>query len=259
MSGSLRLKQVWYPSSSLHLTNTLAQSILRQGGYPYENVASGKISYNDTCFYRRYLLSDALTLTAHIGDLRLVSVSTVQHIDDNMTLDQDFLPQSYFTLTQKKRETAFTEDVMLRGLALDGRYGWLTGVYGFYRHQRMEAPVTFKDYGITRLIELHRNQANPYFPIRWDERQFPLDSRFTLPSGAPPSITNLSMNTAIGNSRQGCVLTTSGWLSIITAGAIPPIQSTTIRAGVCRCPPMPLHITISPSTLTRADASHPIT
>lgn len=183
LSGNLRLKQVWYPSSSLHLTNTLAQSILRQGGYPYENVASGKISYNDTCFYRRYLLSDALTLTAHIGDLRLVSVSTVQHIDDNMTLDQDFLPQSYFTLTQKKRETAFTEDVMLRGLALDGRYGWLTGVYGFYRHQRMEAPVTFKDYGITRLIELHRNQANPYFPIRWDERQFPLDSRFTLPSG----------------------------------------------------------------------------
>ena len=182
VSGSLRLKQVWYPSSSLHVTNTLAQSMLRQGGYPYENVQSGKISYNDTCFYRRYLLSDALTLTAHLGDMRLVSVSTVQHIDDNMTLDQDFLPQSYFTLTQKKRETAVTQDLMLRGTALDSRYGWLAGAYGFYRRQRMEAPVTFKDYGITQLIERHRNQANPYFPIRWDEREFPLDSRFTLPS-----------------------------------------------------------------------------
>lgn len=182
INGSLRLKQVWHPGRGLHITNTLYQSMLRQGGYPYENVATGEINYNDTCFYKRYFLSDALTVTANIGDMKLVSVSTVQHLDDHMCLDQDFLPQSYFTLTQKKRETAVTEDVMLRGTALDSRYGWLAGAYGFYRHLDMQAPVTFKDYGITHLIEKNRNSINPYFPIRWDDREFPLHSVFTLPS-----------------------------------------------------------------------------
>lgn len=182
ISGSLRLKQVWYPSDRLHITNTLAQSILRQGGYPYENVATGEINYNDTCFYKRYFLSDALTLTANPGNMKLVSVSTVQYLDDHMCLDQDFLPQSYFTLTQKKQELAVTEDIMLRGTALDSRYGWLVGAYGFYRHLDMQAPVTFKDYGIIQLIERNRNNVNPYFPIRWNDREFPLNSVFTIPS-----------------------------------------------------------------------------
>lgn len=182
VNGQLRIKLVWSPKRDLHISNTFAQSLLRQGGYPYENVASGKIAYNDTCFYKRFLLSDALTVTKDFGEVKMVSVTTTQHIDDNMTLDQDFLPQSYFTLTQKKKETALTEDIMFRGSASDGLYRWLAGVYGFYRHLDMTAPVTFKDYGIIHLIEEHRNNANPYYPIRWDEREFPLNSYFKLPS-----------------------------------------------------------------------------
>lgn len=182
VNGQLRIKLVWSPGRDFHISNTLSQSFLRQGGYPYENVESGRIAYNDTCFYKRYLLTDALTLTKQLGGVKLVSVSTVQHINDNMTLDQDFLPQSYFTLTQKKKELAFTEDIMFRGTAADGAYSWLAGAYGFHRNLHMNAPVTFKDYGITHLIEMNRNKVNPYYPIRWDEREFPLNSRFDLPS-----------------------------------------------------------------------------
>ncbi|MDE6009902.1 MAG: TonB-dependent receptor [Muribaculaceae bacterium] len=182
VNGHLRIKTVWSPLAGLNISNTLSQSLLRQGGYPYENVQSGKIDYNDTCFYKRYLLTDALTLSTNLGNVKLVSVTSVQQIDDNMTLDQDFLPQSYFTLTQKKQETAFTEDLMFRGWTADNRYQWLLGAYGFYRHLHMTAPVTFKEYGISHLIENNRNKVNPYFPIRWDEDEFPLNSDFTMPS-----------------------------------------------------------------------------
>ena len=182
VNGSVRIKLVWRPLTDLHISNTFSQSILRQGGYPYENVASGQINYNDTCFYKRHLLTDALTPSYDFNDMKLMSVTSIQHIDDNMTLDQDFLPQSYFTLTQKKRETSFTEDIMLRGHAAEGKYTWLSGVYGFYRHMHMTAPVTFKDYGITQLIESNRNNINPYYPIRWDKREFPLNSDFTIPT-----------------------------------------------------------------------------
>ncbi|MDE5773208.1 MAG: TonB-dependent receptor [Muribaculaceae bacterium] len=182
-SGSLRLRFHWQPSSSVTVTNVLSSSILRQGGYPYEYVGTGRIEYNDTCFYRRFLLTDGLTVRARIAGMELLSVTSLQHINDNMTLDQDFLPDPYFTLTQRKHETAVTEDIMLRGRQWDGRYKWLAGLYAFYRHQRMEAPVTFKEVGISRLIEYHRNKVNPYYPIRWNDDSFVLNSDFRSPNG----------------------------------------------------------------------------
>lgn len=45
----------------------------------------------------------------------------------------------------------------------------------------MEAPVLFKEYGIKTLIEDKRNDANPYYPIKWDEDRFLLGSRFVMP------------------------------------------------------------------------------
>ncbi|MDE6243049.1 MAG: TonB-dependent receptor, partial [Muribaculaceae bacterium] len=45
----------------------------------------------------------------------------------------------------------------------------------------MGAPVTFKDTGISQLIEEHRNEANPLFPIRWNDREFVLASKFINP------------------------------------------------------------------------------
>ena len=46
----------------------------------------------------------------------------------------------------------------------------------------MNAPVTFKDYGIEQLIEKNRNEAIPDYPIAWDTREFLLSSRFTIPN-----------------------------------------------------------------------------
>ena len=179
-SGALRIRYEWRTRSGLRLSNVLSASILRQGGYPYAYLPTGKIAYNDTCFYRRFLLTDGLTLAWRTGNVDFLSVTSLQHIDDNMTLDQDFLPESYFTLTQKKRETSVTEDIMARGRS--GKYRWLAGVFAFYRDLHMQAPVTFKDEGIRSLIESHRNEVNHRYPIRWDSRSFPLNSDFTMPS-----------------------------------------------------------------------------
>ena len=179
--GTGRLKLVWQPSSSLMLSNTLSASISRQGGYPYEWVETGQIAYNDTCFYRRTSILDGLTITKHFDSWSLSSITSYQYIDDNMTLDQDFTPLPYFTLTQARREHAVTQDVVARGD--DSRaYKWLVGAFGFFRRYKMDAPVTFKDTGIARLIEDHINSVNPYYPVEWNERSFILGSRFTNPT-----------------------------------------------------------------------------
>ena len=179
--GTGRLKLVWQPSSSLMLSNTLSASISRQGGYPYEWVETGQIAYDDTCFYRRTSIMDGLTITKHFDHWSLSSITSYQYLDDNMTLDNDFTPLPYFTLTQARREHAVTQDVVARGD--DSRaYKWLVGAFGFYRRYKMDAPVTFKDTGIARLIEDHINSVNPYYPVVWNERSFVLGSRFTNPT-----------------------------------------------------------------------------
>lgn len=179
--GTGRLKLVWQPSSSLMLSNTLSASISRQGGYPYEWVETGQIAYNDTCFYRRTSIMDGLTITKRFDSWSLSSITSYQYIDDNMTLDQDFTPLPYFTLTQARREHAVTQDVVARGHN-SRAYKWLVGAFGFYRRYKMDAPVTFKDTGIARLIEDHINSVNPYYPVVWNERNFVLGSRFTNPT-----------------------------------------------------------------------------
>lgn len=182
IGGGLRWKTQLRLSKSVFLQNVLASSLLRQGGYPYEFIETGEINYNDTCFYRRFTINDGLTLNYRASEFTLTSVTAVQHIDDNMTLDQDFLPLPYFTLTQKQKETSFTEDILFKGSKREGAYQWLGGFFGFYKGLNMYAPVTFKDTGISALIESHCNNANPYYPIEWDTRSFVLNSDFEIPT-----------------------------------------------------------------------------
>lgn len=177
---SVRWKTQWRLSENLFLENVASAQRSSQNGYPYASIETNQINYNDTCFYRRIGITDGLTLKWVHDKFTLSSISSFQYIDDNMTLDQDFLPVSYFTLTQKRKEWAFTQDIVARGAA--GKYNWIGGLFGFYKHSDMDAPVTFKEYGIDQLIESNRNSVNSQYPIDWDEESFVLGSNFKTPA-----------------------------------------------------------------------------
>ena len=179
---SARTKLEWRNHDGWYASNVLSFSLSRQGGYPYEWVETGEIAYNDTCFYRRTSVTDGLTLRKDFDCFTLSSITSYQYLDDNMTLDQDFTVHDYFTLTQVRREHAVTQDLIARSHETAEGYNWLTGVSGFYRRYKMDAPVTFYDYGIEQFIESHVNQAIPEYPIAWDTRSFELGSHFTSPS-----------------------------------------------------------------------------
>lgn len=177
-----RAKLEWRSLDGWYLNNVVSVSVSRQGGYPYEWVETRQIAYNDTCFYRRTSVMDGLTLRKDFNSFTLSSITSYQYLDDNMTLDQDFTPHDYFTLTQARREHAITQDVIARGYKKPEGYNWLTGASAFYRRYSMDAPVDFYDYGIAQLIEKHSNDALPDYPITWDSRTFRLGSHFTSPN-----------------------------------------------------------------------------
>ena len=76
-----------------------------------------------------------------------------------------------------------TEDLVFRSRD-EGRYGWLAGLFAFYRHGHMEAPVHFKRTGIEQLI---LDNANEHLGPIWNERydsdmqELPLLSDFRNP------------------------------------------------------------------------------
>ncbi len=178
-NASARWKVEYRGDNSLSVTNTAAISHTRQHGYPYASIETGLINYNDTCYYRRTSFTDGLSVVWRPAAVTFTSKTSVQHINDNMTLDQDFLTDSYFTLTQMRREWAFTQDVTATGTT--GRLNWLGGVFGFFKRAVMQAPVTFKETGIDKLIVDHRNEVNQDYPIVWDDDSFDLGSDFTNP------------------------------------------------------------------------------
>ena len=178
---SARAKVEWRNSDGWYVSNVASMTTGRQGGYPYEWVETGEIAYNDTCFYRRTSVTDGLTVRKSFDRIILSSITSYQYLDDNMTLDQDFTVHDYFTLTQARHEHAVTQDFIARSRTDGEGYSWLTGASGFYRRYKMDAPVTFNDYGIDQFIESHVNQYNPEYPIAWDTRSFVLGSHFTSP------------------------------------------------------------------------------
>lgn len=165
--------------------NTLSFTSLDQEGFPYASLESGRIAHNDPCAYERNALLDGLTLRYRGGRVLLESVTSYQFLDDRMTLDQDFRPVDYFTLIQDRREHAVTEDVVLRSRG-GGRYEWLVGAFGFWRHSDMSAPVTFKRQGLDELIVANVLEQTGYAPEFYKDEfpldEFPLESDFTNPS-----------------------------------------------------------------------------
>lgn len=179
-TNALRWKTSWRPAANLLVENVASYGYNRQSGYPYAFEETNKINYNDTCFYKRTSFSDGLTVNWDTPYFTLSSITGFQYLDDNLTLDQDFLPDSYFTLTQKQHDRNITQDIVMRGHA--GSYSWLAGVFGFYKYANMDAPVTFKKDGIERLILNGVNSQLPgWMRLAWDQDELLLGSRFTHP------------------------------------------------------------------------------
>ena len=178
---SYRLKLQWRPSSRVSVENTTSLSYAWQDGYPYAFEQTGEINYNDPVTYKRTSLTEGLMVRWAAPGFTLTSITGFNYLNDDLHLDQDFLPASFFTLRQHIVERSITQDFVISGRK--GVYSWLAGVYGFYRAQRMVAPVEMKADGIEELILAN---VNPILPagmsLSWDEDAFTLGSSFDMPA-----------------------------------------------------------------------------
>jgi len=191
LSESGRIRVVYRLNPSWTLENTLLSGYIKQKGFAYglyddQTGTVSPIDHNDPCTYERFNLTDVITFRHQRAGWDFSSTTSYQYTDDEMVMDQDFRPVSIFTLRQAQKEHAATQEFVLR-TDTDAPWQWTTGVFGFYKHNRMEAPVTFKRDGIDQLILANANAGiasgmpgmNASLLIQ--ENSFPIESHFKLP------------------------------------------------------------------------------
>ena len=173
-NAALRLRMQWLPSENLSVDNTLSAGYVDEGGWAYghynpETRELAPVAYNDECSYNRFTISDGLVVKRYFDNATLSSTTGYQYVDDRMELDNDFLLLDYFSMGQYQKEHSLTQELVVRDDDL-GAFNLLGGVFGFFKHNRMSAPVHFKQYGIDNLILKNANEEY-YYGFTGDERE----------------------------------------------------------------------------------------
>lgn len=161
---SLRWKWEQRATERTTVSNILQTNLSKEGGFAYRLLQDSTllpVSYNDEGSYRRLSVIEGLKLH-HCGDaVKTDLVASLQLLSDDMHMDQDYTPRSVFTLQQKQQSLSGTIELTLRRADDDAVWQPQTGLFSFYRHNRLTAPVTFKRDGIETLI---LNNANSHIP-----------------------------------------------------------------------------------------------
>ena len=90
-----------------------------QQGYPYAGYdktlkKTGSISYNDEASYRRDIFTSGLSVQYLHDRFIFTSTTGYQFLDDDMHLDQDFTPRAIFTLQQKQKMHAVSQEFAIK-------------------------------------------------------------------------------------------------------------------------------------------------
>ena len=172
-------------SERLHLGNTLWTSLSREGGFayaPWKDAQLLPVAYNDEAGYSRFSLIEGLNARWRADGYTLDAAASLQMLSDDMRMDQDYTPESIFTLQQKQLNGAGTLEVRLRRSDPSAAWQPQTGLFALCKMNHMTAPVTFKRDGIRRLI---LDNANGHIPpdigyLDIPDEQFPVNTDFLI-------------------------------------------------------------------------------
>ena len=132
-----------------------------QQGYPYARYdkvrgTTGDIAYNDEASYRRDLFTSGFSAQYLHDRFIFTSTTGYQYLNDDMRLDQDFTPLSIFTLQQKQKMHAVSQEFAIKSHQ-GKRWEWVGGLFGFYQNINTLGPVDFRQEGIDLLITKQTN------------------------------------------------------------------------------------------------------
>ena len=163
--GGLRMRAAWKVSDAWRLDLTASYQYSDEDSNPYvltgaddgayfpnrdgvrKDDLMGSITQNRQSSYRRSLLTTGFVAGWTSQKLILKSVTSLQFLRDRLFMDQDYIRADIFSLNQKQRYGAFSEELLLRNRG-NQRWQWTSGLFVAADRKRTTCPVTFYADGV---------------------------------------------------------------------------------------------------------------
>ncbi|MDR0436717.1 MAG: TonB-dependent receptor [Bacteroidales bacterium] len=189
-SGGGRLRFDWQPADYDDFTIQWITNYdySNQGAFPYGIYTKGDIelpNYDYTGKYIREIFSTNINMQAKTDRFIMTMTIGLQHFNDNMNMDLDYTPLSYFTLNQKQKETNLTQEYTLKSNTKDN-LKWIVGAFLFTQESRTNVVTTMGRAGIDSILQPILNSATahnpnaPSFVVTDDE--IPIPGTFKTPA-----------------------------------------------------------------------------
>lgn len=179
-SAGGRFKLDWLINPNLKAQYTFNYDHVDQGAFPYglynkETGVVEPIRINDPSSYLRNMLNNSLYLEWKTDKILLSSTTAYQYLKDDMKMDQDYTEKSVFTLHQKQKQYAWSEEVAIKSNDKK-HYQWSFGAYGFYNSLKTDGPVMFKEDGLKDVLQkafdeiVAGNPKAPQLTVQGDDK-----------------------------------------------------------------------------------------
>ena len=175
-SGGGNIRAVWLANESLKFDFKVGYSYTDESGYAYRYVGAieptaeaypewkGTISNNRPNGYWQSLLNGAVLVEWQAKDFILSAVTGYQHLKDDMSIDQDFLPVDIFSLSQRQRQHTLSQEVVLKSKPTSV-HQHATGLFAFHQWLHTDAPVMFYADGV-QMIQHAMNEGMSQSPVK---------------------------------------------------------------------------------------------
>ena len=179
-----------------------------QGAFPYGIFDNGDIAlpnFDHRGTYTRSIFSQNLNLQFRSHRVIFTSTTGLQELNDNMNMDLDYTPFSYFFLNQRQHERNFTQEFTLRSKPnserlpkLQSNLQWVVGAFGFHRNLRTDVTTTMGRTGIDSILQPILTALTAGIPgaprLVVDHDEIPIPGRFETPALGGAIFTEATIN-----------------------------------------------------------------
>ena len=196
--GGLRMRAAWKVSDAWRLDLTASYQYSDEDSNPYvltgaddgayfpnrdgvrKDDLMGSITQNRQSSYRRSLLTTGFVAGWTSQKLILKSVTSLQFLRDRLFMDQDYIRADIFSLNQKQRYGAFSEELLLRNRG-NQRWQWTSGLFVAADRKRTTCPVTFYADGVDFLNTTFQRVIPNFITLRFTDGELPFYASLTSP------------------------------------------------------------------------------
>lgn len=179
-----RLRLDWQLSDRFSASLFGNYDYLSGGAFPYMHRDSSMVNYNELSSYDRKLATTGLSLDFMGNGFTVHSTTGFQYLDDDMKMDQDYTPQSVFSIHQMQKQHSLSQEISVKSEG-EGDYRWVIGAFGFYDRRKIDTPVALKEDAVAAMESFFSTiNDNPNIPvtIHYANDRIDLPGVYTKPS-----------------------------------------------------------------------------